>query len=177
MSHKDPDARREWAKRHREEHRDEIRARKKVYREANRDRENERTAQWRARNPDKIAGYQEAARREYASDPETRAKRREYARRYRDEHREWYRDYARRRSLLRKYGLTLEGLHAMLAAQDGRCAICRRVVDYMLLVDHDHDTGVVRGLLCRECNLGLGHFGDSISSLLAAAEYLRDGAL
>jgi hypothetical protein len=60
--------------------------------------------------------------------------------------------------------------------QGGRCAICRTHLDlhsHKAHGDHDHKTGKKRGLLCRWCNLGLGHFQDSISSLRAAISYLR----
>jgi hypothetical protein len=61
--------------------------------------------------------------------------------------------------------------------QGGRCAICRRRVhcggNTTYHVDHCHTSGRLRGLLCRDCNLGLGHFKDSIPSLLAAIDYLQ----
>lgn len=59
--------------------------------------------------------------------------------------------------------------------QDGRCAICGATDEGQpvgLNVDHDHETGEVRGLLCRSCNLGLGFFADSSERLRAAALYL-----
>jgi hypothetical protein len=85
------------------------------------------------------------------------------------------RDAERERHLVRKYGLTLHQYHEMLARQDGRCAICKlealrhRFFD----VDHCHQTGMVRGLLCTSCNRMLGHSGDNRSVLLAAAAYLQ----
>jgi hypothetical protein len=69
----------------------------------------------------------------------------------------------------RKYGLTVEQLREVLAP--GRCAICGRTD--RLHVDHCHETGQVRGLLCDSCNAGLGRFRDDEARLIAAANYLR----
>lgn len=60
----------------------------------------------------------------------------------------------RRDSLRIRYGLTVEQYDEMVEAQEGRCAICRR--DVKLCVDHDHDTGKVRALLCHRCNILVG---------------------
>jgi hypothetical protein len=60
--------------------------------------------------------------------------------------------------------------------QDGRCAICGVLEEDAargrLAVDHDHETNAIRGLLCNNCNVGLGHFKDNEKLLLAAIEYL-----
>lgn len=79
------------------------------------------------------------------------------------------RDFLRR---LRKYGITEADWHAMLIAQSGRCAICRDPMDSPA-IDHNHDTGAVRGLLCRPCNLTIGHALESPSRLRSAADYLE----
>lgn len=57
----------------------------------------------------------------------------------------------------------------------GRCEICgsEQGPKRKLAIDHDHETGHVRGLLCRQCNLGLGAFQDRILLLLSAVEYLQ----
>lgn len=47
----------------------------------------------------------------------------------------------------------------------------------MLSIDHDHETGKVRGLLCNNCNRAIGLLGDSVSTLLDAVEYLRSGGV
>ena len=71
-------------------------------------------------------------------------------------------------------GMTIEIYEAMLAEQGGRCLICKDQPDPMALaVDHCHETGRVRGLLCRGCNVGLGHFTDDPERLRAAADYLE----
>lgn len=77
----------------------------------------------------------------------------------------------RRRNRARQYGLTVEELDAMEAAQGGRCLICREPAE-KLAIDHCHTTGKVRGLLCTPCNKGLGHFRDQPARLIAAALYL-----
>jgi hypothetical protein len=73
--------------------------------------------------------------------------------------------------LKRRYGITAVEADAMLAEQDGLCAICRRAP--AVHVDHDHATGAVRALLCFNCNGGLGQFKDDPDVLRAAAEYVR----
>lgn len=61
----------------------------------------------------------------------------------------------------------------MLDAQNGKCAICDAEQSFQLAVDHDHQTGLTRGLLCRNCNQGLGYFGDDPERLLRAINYLK----
>ena len=80
-------------------------------------------------------------------------------------------------TLKHRHGLTQDEYDRMLQLQAGCCAICRvtnpGTVHGWFVVDHNHATGVVRGLLCDRCNLGLGQFEDDSSRLIAAAQYLR----
>jgi Recombination endonuclease VII len=69
-----------------------------------------------------------------------------------------------------EYGLTLDAVEALKQAQDGMCAVCLEPAE--LVVDHDHGTNEVRGMLCEPCNQGLGHFRDSPVRLTAAVQYL-----
>lgn len=78
---------------------------------------------------------------------------------------------ARRKNQLQKYNLTLADYDRMSRNQGDVCAICGDTVR-LLHVDHDHDTGAVRGLLCQPCNLGLGNFKDRPNVVAAAAQYL-----
>ena len=80
-----------------------------------------------------------------------------------------------RRMREREYGVTHDAFLAMLAAQAGVCAICGSVnkSKKQLAVDHDHETGRPRGLLCTRCNPMLGYARDDIAVLEAAIEYLK----
>jgi Recombination endonuclease VII len=79
-----------------------------------------------------------------------------------------------RRRTLRTYGLTVEDFDRRLADQHGRCAICGTDEPGTKgwCVDHDHESGAVRGLLCSPCNLAIGYMGDDPERLKAAATYL-----
>ena len=73
--------------------------------------------------------------------------------------------------LVRRYGITGAQADALLASQGGLCAICReRPAEH---IDHDHVTGEVRGMLCFNCNGGLGQFRDRPDLLRLAAAYLE----
>lgn len=97
--------------------------------------------------------------------------------------REWEnsqsKEWKRARHLKKTYGITVEIFGEMLAAQGGGCAICavKECPSHRenLSVDHDHETGVVRGLLCHHCNLLLGYAGDSVERLKQAIAYLGGG--
>lgn len=87
-------------------------------------------------------------------------------------HAERYKERQRQRSIQR-YGLSVEAFDALNRAQGGLCAICRQPPDTpRLMIDHDHATGRVRGLLCRRCNIGLGLMRDDVAILYAAIAYL-----
>lgn len=84
-----------------------------------------------------------------------------------------YRRKSRIRRLANKYGLSLHDLETLLASQGHVCAICGMAPDSGPVVDHNHATGTVRGVLCGPCNIGIGHLGDDAARCLKAAEYLR----
>jgi Recombination endonuclease VII len=92
-------------------------------------------------------------------------------------------EIARIERLKSKHGITLEQFKAMEKSQVGLCAICKgppnkvsrgiRRTTPVLVVDHCHVTGSIRGLLCDRCNTGLGQFKDSVSNLRNALNYLE----
>lgn len=73
---------------------------------------------------------------------------------------------------LRSYQLTPDDYDRLLKSQDGVCAICGKSPKGRLHIDHNHDTGEVRGLLCFRCNFGLSYFSENYSILQKASEYL-----
>lgn len=88
-----------------------------------------------------------------------------------------YRQARRDRALAKRYGVSLEWYYQQLRVQDNKCAICGssdpKASRELFSVDHCHNTGAVRQLLCGECNLGLGKFLDNPELLEKAAAYLR----
>jgi hypothetical protein len=109
-----------------------------------------KTKAYRAANLEKCR----AASREYTSRPEIREQRR-----------------------LRTYGLTVASYQKLLLSQGGVCAVCCANLTALpkrhVHIDHNHVTKKVRGILCHNCNLGLGHFKDAPYLLVLAASYLR----
>ncbi len=78
--------------------------------------------------------------------------------------------------LWKHYKIRLPEYKALYEAQDGKCACCGKPEsDFkrQLHVDHDHVTGIVRGLLCTQCNPGIGYFQESIERLEMAIRYLK----
>ena len=119
---------------------------------ANREEAIRRTQQWRTDNRDRYDEY----RAEYRQRPERKRKMRDL----------YYR---------RTFGISADEVDALIAAQGGACAICGRTPEREASwhVDHDHETGAVRGVLCIDCNHGIGKLGDSIERLQAAIAYLE----
>jgi len=76
------------------------------------------------------------------------------------------------------FGIDIEDYEKMLEKQNGTCAICGATQadarKHRLHVDHCHDTGKVRGLLCSNCNMGLGKFQDDLQLLKNAVSYLEN---
>jgi len=111
---------------------------------------------------------------------ERRADKAAYMREWQRKTRAANRDYGKDADLRKNYGVTLEWYKAKHAEQNGVCAICEReetaVIhgrNISLAVDHCHDTGKVRGLLCRSCNNAIGAFGHNPDLLFAAIAYLE----
>lgn len=109
--------------------------------------------------------------REYRNDPARRKLLAEKARVYRASNPDYAKNY-RRLQGLKKYGLTEDSFKELLEYQNGLCAICK--MEPGTHVDHDHETGHVRGILCANCNTGIGMLKDDSIIVENASKYLRE---
>lgn len=165
-------------KKYYEEHREQRISESVAYQERNRERRAGYMREYYRAHPDKFprrtpeqqAEYNRRRRERYANDPEFRERIKQQARAG---------DPERKRDtrLRKQFGIGAAEFDALLEQQGGRCAICPAEVNdsagRKLSVDHCHDTGAVRGLLCSACNFGLGKFRDDPDLLDRAALYLR----
>ena|ERR1017187_5735200 len=78
------------------------------------------------------------------------------------------------RDLKRLFGISAAEYYIRLELQNHVCAICKKVSDKRLCVEHDHFTGKIRGLSCNNCNLVLGYCSENVQTLLSAAVYLLE---
>lgn len=139
-------------------------------------KEKERSKKWSLDNREKKNEYQRKQRTENRE--EHNRKSREYAREYKLKHPEWVEKqkhlskvYNRNRRLQQLYGISTEIYDQIFETQGGKCLICGEATE--LVVDHDHNTGKVRGLLCNFCNVGLGNYLDNPELLKNAIRYLE----
>ena len=124
-------------------------------------------------------------RRRKAADPDYLTKQRERAKQYYDVHRADCIEARKAARLKRLYGISIGHYEILYQLQDGKCAACKTPESTVmrksgkqksLHIDHDHTTGQVRGLLCRNCNLALGHAKDDPAILASLVEYRRKWA-
>lgn len=115
-----------------------------------------------------------------------KAKRLEWAKQYRLSHKKelkewgknWYKknkEKVRNSTLLYKYGLSITEYNYRFSEQNGCCVICEKhqsELTQALAVDHCHENGKVRGLLCSKCNIALGNVDEDINILLSMVDYL-----
>ena len=162
---------------------------KRAYFEKNKDKLNAnarlRAAKYRKAHPGRQAT---AVARSYQKHKAKRqAEGRESARKWREKNRERHRQMCREWAaankarcaanawifkLRKKYGITPADYQLLFEEQKGKCAIvgCGRLADH---IDHCHERGIVRGLLCKQCNWAIGYLGESTIRAAAIIEYLR----
>jgi Recombination endonuclease VII len=94
---------------------------------------------------------------------------------YRQSYKERAKENERKRTLKIR-GIREEDFNEMFKQQNGKCAICgthQNDLNKFLCIDHSHKTNKIRGLLCNNCNRGIGHLKDDINILLKAIDYLK----
>ena len=84
--------------------------------------------------------------------------------------------------LLKNYGITVEDFERMVEVRANRCDICKRTPEEVgdnrrLSVDHCHNTGKIRGLLCRWCNTAIGQLQDSVEVMENAVQYMKENGI
>ncbi len=130
-----------------------------AWRNANRDKYRANARAWYAKNKERVSARKKARYQKHITEA---------------------RVYHRSKRLEYKYGITLADKEARLHSQNDACAICQKALGHDLRdihLDHCHDTGKVRGVLCNSCNAGLGRFKNSAAFLRAAANYLEGNQL
>ena len=139
-------------------------------------KDRERTAKYRRENPEKIKEIQKRSYDRQKSDPDRIEKLREWQKRYREKNRKALSDSERKR----RFGITPERYADLFRSQNGACAICKNPETATRLgkvkalsVDHCHKSGAIRGLLCSDCNTGIGKLKDDPTILRSAIQYLE----
>jgi hypothetical protein len=144
------------------------RAYNREYWERTRDVQLTRMRRWREANKEKL----KADKRAWYDANKERAIRNSKA--WRAANPEKTRVFRRRGRLKKRYKITEQHVQKLLKRQGYKCAICRTAFRGVPCVDHNHETGAIRGLLCDPCNLGLGSFKDDPVRLKAAAKYVSN---
>jgi hypothetical protein len=144
--------------------------------EAQKSKKADAQRKWRKDNPE-VA--KKLTQERYQKDPQAARAR---VQKWRKDHPEQWSQIQRASNLRTKYGISVEEFDALLLSQGGCCAICGSSDSQMrkkkgkltgcFAVDHDHETGKVRGLLCGHCNTGLGLLRDNVEILKKALVYL-----
>jgi len=173
MAHANPEDTKAYNKAYYEKNKEELRAKNKAYREKikerlktyskayyekNKEELNAKNKAYREKNKERLKAYRE----------KNKEKIRAYTKKYKEKH------YANQ--LKRLYGIGLHEYNLMLTEQKGKCACCgihQNELTRNFAVDHDHDTGLIRGLLCGNCNTAIGKLGDNIEGLMRALNYLE----
>lgn len=154
---------RAYNKRYHEAHREDILSRHRIYYKAHREQASAYAMAWSKAHPKETRVTQKRYRLAHLEQERARKKAK-----YKENPERIY-----ERNLKNKYNLSLDAFNAMRLFQGNACAICKEPFAKTPHVDHDHETGNIRGLLCPMCNSGIGYFKDDPLRLRVAIEYLE----
>jgi len=180
-------------KKYKEENKDAVKLRSKAYYEKNKEALAEKKKAYREENKE----YLEEKRKRYREENKEKIsnRRKEYREKnkekIRENHSKWYnsigKDYksdpknvmnSRASVIKKKYGISIDELSDMLDKQKGCCKICGETLirpdsQNSYHIDHNHDTGDVRGLLCSNCNMAIGLMYDNPEIVMSVYNYLK----
>jgi len=141
----------------------------------NREKNRLKAAAYRKKNPEKVREIQNRNAEKARQNPDKVEAIRGYQLKYRDQNREVLKDKERER----RFGINRQEYAEMFHAHNGACAICsqpetatRNGRIKALAVDHDHESGEIRGLLCSDCNTGIGKLKEDRDIMVSAIRYL-----
>jgi len=142
-----------------------------AYRKANREKLLKQMKSYRSKHTDELKKYCADHRAEFNRKASEHYRQTKQSLKHYHNNKEHYKNLV----LKRKYGITLDQFNVMYISQGESCAIClkRFESNKHTHVDHNHQTGQVRQLLCKECNNGLGNFKESPVNLQRAIEYIQ----
>jgi len=172
MPYKDPQKKREYDAKYSKLNRDAINKKAREWKKKNKDKVSESGKRYRTKNA-------EAIKQRYKDNyHDISARGKKYYENNKDRIREkagaYYKKNRKKvllQNLFNRYNITEDEYHALLKKQGEKCGICS-VSQVTLCVDHCHATGVVRGLLCGNCNKGIGFLKDDMILLESAKKYL-----
>ena len=162
MAHANPEDRKAYY----EKNKEEIKTQRKAYYEKNKEKVKTQRKAYREKNKEKTKSYDKVY---YEKNKEKiKAKGKAYYKKNKEK--------KKSSGLKRMYGINLHEYNLILSEQKGECACCgihQNELTMKFAVDHDHDTGLIRGLLCNHCNMAIGILGDNIEGLMKALNYLE----
>jgi hypothetical protein len=147
---------------------EKVLAEQKMYREKNKDRIAQYEREWRKKNAEKIAKKKSDW---YFNNKDVRKE-------YLDKNKERFKEVRQihnKKLKFKGYNITEEQYLEMFNNQNGCCVICgtpQNELKCALHIDHNHETGKIRGLLCMKCNRGIGYFNDNIEKMKNAIDYI-----
>lgn len=170
-------ANKEKIKQYRIDNKDKIREKRIEYDRKNKEKIKQQHIDYKKAHSEEISLYQKqyfSLNKEVIKNLPSNApeKRKEVYAKYRNDNKETIRN----RKYVKKYGITINQYNEMFEEQKGCCKICgthQNELNKRLVIDHCHETNLVRGLLCDKCNRGIGHFNDNVELLLTAIKYLN----
>ena len=156
---------------------EEVKVYHKKWRKNNTDKVKKNTQKWYLKNKKKSNLLNKKWRNDNPNKEKERVKR--WHKNNRDRIKIWVennpervKEIQHRSKLKRNYNLTVEEYKQLLQFQKNKCGVCGIILT-MPCIDHDHQTGKIRGILCNSCNTGLGMLGDNLDNIINAFNYLK----